>query len=1024
MASDEKILEEVGESSHDTPQAITITIMDPSALETAPLDSSLVTSVQTHDTSHGTSTLLMVPGGGQTSISVKHSAKDIIQTVTETHMGPRELPVISNISNPDEETSEESTIHVTKTNEFVDEREGEGVGDEDGEEADEPVEQHCLICNIALPSDQSKESVPVFKTQTTTTHRKISVFLGTLIGQKLTSRKAHSDIMCQQCFCLLDTVDALEVEIHDTKEEIVNKYQETVAVYGGRARRRKPAAAKKTDYVFPKVEPEDEDAQILGLEMDENFEPRVEDLMEEENDHREDRSTQDEEWEPELKRPRIKKESVDTGSSGPPKRKRGRPRKDASKPKELDAGDYIAETEGSRDEAAQENRLGRSGTMKTKTCIYCEKEVPIIQLISHLDGHEQQQHPCPFCQHSFSRLALSRHLQERHPGCFMSCDVCSYKFIDSHVFNIHQVSHKTGEYSCNDCGIKFGTADELSNHRKLVHIIKNDEKYSCPVCAKTYELRSKFITHIVKLHKGQVPVDGLIWGSRGSLVCCTCKKKFKKASLFLAHEKTHWNNRLICQHCKNTYPSLTLLQDHVLTHYFGDYVCNECCIKFTSLHQLNMHGKKVHRVKVSNVCEYCNKEFSEQVYLICHRRKEHPESEECRKAKFSCSECGMKFMVRGNLSKHLRMHDREKVAKPCACDVCGKVLSNKYSLASHQKTHSRDTSYKCKVCDKAFVSKYTLVDHVRRIHEEVGCGRDKVCKECGRTFFTNSELKYHIKTHTGERPYRCDICGETYLSSSSLRYHMQKHSNVMFVCQDCQAKFKNYVGWSAHMKRVHGVSCVKGYTKEHGILKAVIEKENPSLYIVAQGHNRAVEAENKASKEILIKDNLSSAEAVDLEETVSIPKKDSSNIIHVSYDDLANPLVHTVDAKEVGLGNSQIKEAQSSNSALPGTSGVEANCIDSVTESNYSQTIVKTKVMVPEGWEVILATECQESQDVSEEWEGPRMAVSQVPQTSEDQPMVLRNEWDGAQGMAQLVISEEGEETRIVMTSWKDCVEF
>ncbi|XP_071523978.1 uncharacterized protein [Panulirus ornatus] len=1031
MSSDEKIMEEMGETSHDTPQAITITIMDPSALETTTLDSTLVTSVQTQDTTHGTSTILMVPREGQPSISVEQGEKDILQTVTETHMGTHELPVISNISNPEEETSEQSTIHVTTKTEVNEEGEGEVLDEGEEEDTDDPVGQHCLICNVDMPPEHTEEPVPIFKTQTTTTQRKMAVLLGSLIGMKLTSRKAHSDIMCRRCFGLLDRVDALEVEIRDTKEEIVSKYQETVAAYGGRARRRKPATAKKTDYVFPKVEPDDEDEQVLGLEMDENFEPRVEDLMEEEHDNREDCNAQDEEWEPEFKRPRIKREAADSDQNGPPKRKRGRPRKDASKPKELDAGDYIAETEDSTDEAAGDCRLGRSGTVKTKTCIYCEEEVPIIQLMSHLDSHEHQQHPCPFCQHTSPRLAMSRHLQEQHREYFITCDVCSSKFFDSHVFNIHQISHKSGEYSCDDCSIKFGTVDELSNHRNLIHTVKYDEKsFTCPVCEKIYGHRSKFVTHIVKLHKGKVQIDGLVWGSRGSLVCSICQKRFKKAALYLAHEKTHRSKRFHCQHCQCTYPSDTLLQDHILTHQFGDYECNECNVKFASLHQLNIHEEKVHKVKLNKICEYCNKEFREQVNLICHRRKEHPESEESRKARYSCFECGMKFMVRGNLVRHLKMHDKEKVAKPSTCNICGKVLSNKYSLASHMKTHSRDTSYKCTVCDKAFVSKYTLVDHIRRIHEEIGYGRDKVCKQCGRSFFTNSELKYHMKTHTGERPYRCEVCGETYLSSSTLRYHMQKHSNVMFVCQDCQAKFKNYVGWSAHMKRVHGVSCMKDYTKEHGILQAVIEKETPSLYIVAQGHTRSLNSvENVTSKEMLVKDSLNSATlAVGLEETVvSMPGREVGNIIHVvSYDELTNPLVHTVDAADVGLGNSKVEETSisHSNSNLPPAAGVGTNSVDSVTEASYPQTADRTRVMIPEGWEVILPTGSEESQVMPEEWEGARMPVPQVPQTGDDQQMVLTNNWDGTQGMAQLVISGEGEETRVVMTSWKDCVDY
>lgn len=59
-----------------------------------------------------------------------------------------------------------------------------------------------------------------------------------------------------------------------------------------------------------KVEPEDEADQLLDMELDGNFEPQVEDLMEE------DTGIQDEEWEPEFKKPRIKRESTDiTGES-------------------------------------------------------------------------------------------------------------------------------------------------------------------------------------------------------------------------------------------------------------------------------------------------------------------------------------------------------------------------------------------------------------------------------------------------------------------------------------------------------------------------------------------------------------------------------------------------------------------------------------------------------------------------------------------------------------------------------------
>ncbi|XP_045121770.1 zinc finger protein 197-like isoform X4 [Portunus trituberculatus] len=960
MASEEKILQ-VGEAQ-ETPQAITITIVDPSALGSTSLDPSLVAQ----------------GGADQGSIVMVSGAEDskaILQTVTETHMGTEELPIISNISNPEEE---EMIVHETKLSESFDGGGEEGELGDSYEDVEEPSGPHCLVCNIDLTTNDSDEQVPVFKTQTSTTQRKVAVFLSSLIGQKVTSRKAHSDILCRRCFSLLDRVDSLEVEIRETKEEIINKYQETVSVYGGRARRIKPATAKKPDYVFPKVEPEDEADQLLDMELDGNFEPQVEDLMDE------DPSLQDDDWEPKFKRPRIKKESTSIGvceSSDPPKRKRGRPRKDLTKAKELDGEGCIA---------AGEDRLGCSGKMETETCIHCEEEVPTTQLMNHVQNHENKQYSCPFCPHMAARLSLSQHLQEKHQENFLTCSKCSLKFIDSKCLDGHRLTHINGDYPCENCDVKFGTSSELCNHRNLEHKYKEGEENSCPLCKKIFHVRSKFVTHIIKFHRGKVQIDGLVWGSRGSLVCDVCQKVFKKASLYLAHEKTHKSKTLCCHYCENTYSSQGLLQGHILTHLFGDYGCSECSVKFASKHQLGLHEGKVHRSAMSKTCEYCHKEFRDQMRLICHRRKDHPESEESHKAKYCCSECGMKFAMRGNLVRHFRVHERDKNAKPPICNVCGKVLANKYSLATHMRTHSRDTYSKCDICDKAFVSKYTLIDHMRRIHEEFGAERDKVCEQCGRSFFTNTELKYHVKSHTGERPYRCDMCGETYLSSSALRYHMQKHSNIMFVCPKCKAEFENYVGWSTHMKRVHGITRVRDYTRQHGVLQVVMSKEPPSY---SDGQN-----DIDSSLTHLIKKNSESAPtlAVGLEETVvSVPGKTSDVIQVVTYNDAANPLVHTVNATEVGLSHPRSEDTDMSHPNLPSETGLGKNHMAPIIEDE---------------WEIILPEGCEDVSVISEEWAG-REAVSQ----GGPHQFVLTGEWEGS----QLIVAEEGEESRVGMTGWK-----
>ena len=177
-SEDEKKILEVGQTP-ETPQAITITIVDPSALGGASLDSSLMASVESQDGSDPSS-IVMVSGDA-------HSSKDILQTVTETHMGTEELPIISNISNPeeDEDDEDETIVHEPKLSESFE----EGRDEAEMEEPYEAIGPHCLVCNIDLVSSESNEQIQVFKTQTSTTQRRVAIFLSSLIGQKLTSRK-------------------------------------------------------------------------------------------------------------------------------------------------------------------------------------------------------------------------------------------------------------------------------------------------------------------------------------------------------------------------------------------------------------------------------------------------------------------------------------------------------------------------------------------------------------------------------------------------------------------------------------------------------------------------------------------------------------------------------------------------------------------------------------------------------------------------------------------------------------------
>ena len=356
-----------------------------------------------------------------------------------------------------------------------------------------------------------------------------------------------------------------------------------------------------------------------------------------------------------------------------------------------------------------------------------------------------------------------------------------------------------------------------------------------------------------------------------------------------------------CNLCGRIFRTSTLLRNHHNTHTgTKPYTCELCPKAFGTSGELGRHMKYMHTHEKPHKCPLCDYLSVEASKIKRHMRSHTGEKP------YKCTLCEYASTDNYKLKRHMRVHTGER---PFGCSHCDQSFSQKSSLKEHEWKHiGNRPCHKCDHCDTTFGRYADMKTHVRKMHT---AGEPLICKICENAFNDRFSYMQHVRSHRGEKIYKCGECGYSAPQKRHLVIHMRVHTGERpYECEECHETFKHKQTLINHQRSKHNLVQEADGTKKR---KAPEEIASPSKRITRR--QRMMLQEEAITEEVTETQTLTTADGSTIQ--VAMQQGAEGTVQLVQTSDGTMPVILTVG----GEGHNVDEALQMMNGSLAAVQG-------------------------------------------------------------------------------------------------------